>query len=175
MENELTQAINENRPARKFTPQFWVNEQQTTLLVGSGQLDSNQTYDLTAQYIDAFQATLLPKMDGKVTKEGSNLIVDYAVERTEISTQERFIACYLVQDGLNYPQSGSQGGSITHDNVLTATADQPFGLPLQPGQLGVQSYQVVFNTNSYQGSTSIVLVLWEKVAGTYYSLGAVEL
>jgi len=164
MENELTRTFSENRPGRRFTPQFWINNEQATTLTSEGFLDSTMTFRNTDVLVNTwFQNANVPAIDAEVLTIGEKVVVVYGARfySETLKDKDYYLACYLLRDGLMYPQKGMNGKVVAHNNVLTKSADSHFGK-----KIDMNLSQDVFLSASFDKEkdrkTAIMIVMWHK-------------
>lgn len=166
MENELTKTFYNNRPGRKYTPQFFLNEHACTTLTGQGFLDSTATFDKAVQFANEAYGASVPLLDGVVTKEGNQLKVKYGVQSNMGGLDGYNLAAYLLTSGLQYPQKGFRGSNPIHNNVIVSSADEQYGVPAQTTGNTFER-EAIFDLSGLKGQPSVLVVLWRK-DGTYH-------
>lgn len=176
MENELTNALSENRPGRRFTPQFWVNNKQATLLTQEGYLDSAMTFNNVSALIGQwYQNANVPAIDAEVLKKDNKIEVVYGARfySETLKDQDYYLACYLVRDGLMHPQKGQNGKVIAHNNVLTKSADNAFGQKINP----IENQDAILSASfdkPDKDKAAIMIVLWHKNGMTYEAINSLK-
>lgn len=176
MENELTNAFSENRPGRRFTPQFWVNNKQATLLTQEGYLDSVMTFRNVATLVGTwYQNPNVPAIDAKVLTKDQKIEVVYGARfySETLKDQDYYLACYMLRDGVMHAQKGQNGKVIAHNNVLTETADQAFGQKIDPIENQDAILKASF-TKSTDTKTAVMVVLWHKNGMTYEPINSLK-
>lgn len=179
MESPLTTTLGQNRPGRKFTPQFWVNAQQATYLNEEGYLDSTKTFDNAAAYImNAYDTPDVPALDGVVSRSNGKIMVDYGVRFYEDTNMNAsyFIGCYLMQDGVMAPQKGANPGNVAHNSVLTASTEGVYGKAIPMSSVGVKTFSDELDASTVSGDKSyVLLILWKKNGVQYDAVNSLKI
>lgn len=178
MENELTNTLSENRPGRRFTPQFWVNNKQATLLTKEGYLDSTMTFNNVSALVGQwYQNVNVPAIDAEVLKKDNTIEVVYGARfySETLKDQDYYLACYLVRDGVMYAQKGQNGKVIAHRNVLTKSADtNAFGQRIDPNENQDAILSASFEKPD-ENKAAIMIVLWHKNGMTYEAINSLKI
>jgi hypothetical protein len=176
MENELTKTISENRPGRRFTPQFWINNKQATTLTSEGYLDSTMTFRNAATIVNAwYENANVPSIDAEVLKKDDKIEVVYGARfySETLKDQDYYLACYLVRDGVMHAQKGQNGKVIAHNSVLTASADNAFGKKIEPIENQDTLLKATFDKPS-DVESAIMIVMWHKNGMTYEAINSLR-
>lgn len=180
MESDISVAIGKNRPGRRFTPQFWINNEHVTFINENNRLDSAVTFQQAESVIlNEFNSKQLPKLDGSLSKDGSSLTIEYGVKLNQTNSSDTYyLACYLMRDGVEAAQKGYEGQNPPiHNHVLTESiSGEPFGKPVdQLSENLIQMFEGRFNVADYKEPTYALLVLWRKNGGHYEAVNSLRL
>lgn len=167
-----SQSIGDNRYGSRYTPQIWVNDSNGVVLANGGGILDQESVSRMRNLIDQHDILAADTLAGVVADRSANKLTFKIGIRPNIvsNTNEKYLSCYLIEDGLVYDQASYSSNPATHNFVIRQSVDGAFGKPVK-FENGSFEYAGAFNELKENGDYHVVTVLWEKINGRFVVKG----
>lgn len=165
-----SEAIAANRYGQFYTPQIWINDTNGVQLIG-GSINSSASINYMRQLITQYSSPDFISIDGKsYSNDDLGIKVKVGIKLNKTTTDDLYLSCYLMENGLVYNQSSSPSNPTTHNHVIRKTAETTWGKQAIFDN-GSFEFEHTFEGEKFNPNKYIALVLWKKQGSRFVAVG----
>jgi len=153
--------IANNRTGQRFTPQIWVNTENTTILNG-GRILSQQSIDKAISEIeDKANKNAKVKVANDFKFQDNKLLILEGIQMESDPVDELYLATYVIEDSLLFAQTGAAESPIFHNNVIRTSLSGSFGKRIIDKNHN-EEYSILVDENWKTQNLSVLSIVWKK-------------
>ena len=172
-----SEAIAANRTGQRFTPQLWVNNENSMVLNGNS-IDGNASIDRVNDGIEVFQsadATLAVGVSHAINDD--EMTIRYKTKALEELDGEYWIGVYVMENGILHQQSSAAQNPFEHNYVIRVSNSGGFGDLLGDSGFALDSetdktVTLTLNEEWNKDNLYATAIVWKKEGSNFIVVNA---
>jgi hypothetical protein len=169
---DVSQAIADNRVGSRWTPQLWMNNENTTILE-NGYISGQKSMEAMNTEVDNKTQDANISLGGAVKLIGRDFTGKYGLKLNKEAGKEYYLSAYLMEENLMSDQQGSTNNPVLHHGVIRKAADGVWGKKIVANSSN-QTFEYELTHDFSNANHYMAVVLWEKVGTRYLVVDAAE-
>ena len=169
---DVSQAIADNRVGSRWTPQLWMNNENTTIFE-NGYISGEKSMEAMNDEVNSKVQDANISLGGAVQLIGRDFTGKYGLKLNKEAGKEYYLAAYLMEENLMSDQQGSTNNPVQHHAVIRKAAFGAWGKKVvSTGEAQKVEFELTHDFSN--GNHYMTVVLWEKIGTRYFVVDAAE-
>lgn len=164
-----------NRTGSRYTPQIWVNDATIMVLAGNS-INGSASVQRGNDLISGATPTDKVGLGSLLEIQDAKAYIKYGVKlKADFAAGDYWVNSYLMEDGIVAEQKGYASNPATHDYVIRAGANGPWGnmITKKDAEVFEATWEHTFTENIKVGQY-LITILWKKEGNIYKPVNVVK-